>query len=55
MRKENIVIQQLDVVPFYESKAKKTKKNKKKGDSKTRKTTPKKAKKTIRRVKGHFT
>ena len=31
------------------------KKKKKKGDSKTRKTTPKKAKKTIRRVKGHFT
>ena len=30
-------------------------KKKEEGDSKTRKTTPKKAKKTIRRVKGHFT
>ena len=40
---------------FLWKQSQKNKKNKKKGDSKTRKTTPKKAKKTIRRVKGHFT
>ena len=40
---------------FLFMKAKPKKNKKKEGDSKTRKITSKKAKKTIRRVKGHFT